>query len=148
MSPITAQTPFVPGPIVSAGATSLADSISGQPFISEGLLDYFRAMLIGIVSARIQGSAVDTLDGTAKTTIIWKLTQGILQPGNSEKLSIQAEGERSWQNGLLHTTPDFNVATDTILIIKDVPYRVMEKKDFSVNGYVEYQILETYAARN
>lgn len=148
MSALSPQPPFVPGPIISAGAVSLSDSISGQPYMTESLLDYFRSITIGVVTAAIQDTSVDTQDGTARETIRWTTTYGCFQPGSAEKLEIKPEGERSWKNGVLHTLPAFNVPTDTVLIVKNARYRVMETKDFSDNGYVRYQLLETYVRRS
>lgn len=139
MIPVTVQTPFSPGPIASAGAVPLEDSVGGQPVMGETLLDWFRPIVVGTITTAIDEG------GAAKETVREVRTSGCFQAGEGEKLDVQAGGERSWQTGLLHTTPDFNVPTDTLLRIRGVRYRIMKKGDYSVNGFVRYELLETYA---
>lgn len=136
--------PFVPGPIAMGRDVPLSASSGGQPVISEALLDNFRPMTIGVVTAAIQGSDVPQLDGTAKETVREVKTSGCTQPVG-ESLAVQAEGERSWEKILLHTTPDFNVGTDAIVVISGTRYRIVDKRDWSVNGYVRYELHQDYA---
>jgi len=145
--PVTAKTPFVPGPIISAGKTPLAGSVSGQPILSEAILDWFRDMTIGIVTAAPQGSLDPTQDGVVSETVRSVRTSGCFQPGDPEKLDILPGGERSWQTGLLHTVAAFNVPTDSILVIAQVRYRITFKRDFSANGFVRYDLLEDYTPK-
>lgn len=150
MSQITAQqnqseeVPFVVGPVASAGLTPLSRSSSGQPIMSEAILDWFRPMTIGVVTAEIQGSDDPTMDGVAKSIVRFVTTNGCVQPGKATKLDIQAGGERSWASCVMHTTPDFNLDTDNVVLIEDTRYRIMEARDFSVNGYIRYELAEDY----
>ena len=138
--------PFVPGPVTCARNFNLSDSSSAQPIMTEATLDWFRPMAIGIVDGTIQDGTLDaTMDGVVKETIRWVETSGCVQPGAGEKLDVKAEGERSWDSALLHTSPDFNVETGTIVVVKGVRYEVMVKNDFSANGFCRYELLQTYA---
>lgn len=144
MNPVTIRTPFVPGPVACARDVPLVVSSSGQPILDEALLDYFAPIIIGLITTKIQNSDDPRVDGTSKETVREVRTSGCFQAGPGESLAIGSGGERSWQNGLLHTTPDFNVQTDTILRIAGVRYRIMKKGDWSVNGFVRYELLEDY----
>lgn len=140
------QTPFVPGPIMCGRDFPLSDVSSAQPIMTEAVLDWFRPISIGVVTATPQNGADDaTQDGVVVETTRWVSTSGCWQPGAPEKLEVLAGGERSWDNGILHTTPDFNVPTDTKLIVRGLPYRVMSKLDYSANGYCRYELVEDYA---
>lgn len=139
------KTPFVPGPIACAGDVPLSESSSGQPVMAEAILDYFRPITIGVVTADVQdGSDGDDQDGVVKEIVRKVRTSGVIRPGGPEKLEVLSGGERSWQSSVLYTTPDFNVDTDTKIAIEGTNYRVMSSTDYSVNGYVRYDIMEDY----
>lgn len=143
---MSAKPPFVPGPVACARNVPLYASSSGQPVMGEAILDYFMPMRLGLVTSTPQGSADPAQDGVAKEIIRWVETSGCLQPGKGEKLDILAGGERSWQSAILHTLSDFNVPTDTVIIMADeTRNRIMRKSDFSANGYVRYELLQDYA---
>ena len=139
MSLVSDAVPFAPGPIASAGRVPLAQSLSGQPTIGDALLGLFSAIVVGVITTRNNAA------GVAVETVREVRTAGVWQPGEGETLEIKEEGERSWQNGLLHTAADFNVATDCGIRIDGVRYRITGKKDFSRNGFVRYELLEGYA---
>lgn len=141
------QTPFIPGPIASAAKLRLVESAGGQPNVGEALLDWFVPIVIGVITVAIgDGAEGDEANaGVAKETMREVRTSGCFLAGDGAKLDVQAGGERSWENGTLYTTPDFNVATDSKLRIVGVRYRIMKKGDWSVNGYVRYELLEDYA---
>lgn len=137
--------PFVPGPVACAGDVPLSESSSGQPVMAEAILDWFRPMWISVITTTIQGTDDDdTQDGIAKEVERKVQTSGCVQAGDDEKLDIKAEGERSWASCMLHTTPDFNVPTDTVMRVEGTKYRVVAVKDMSVNGYIRYKLQEDY----
>lgn len=139
------QTPFVPGPIACARDVPLSEASSGQPVMGDVLLDWFRPLRIGRVTASIGSSLAPETDGVATESVRWVRTSGVVLNGAGEKLEITAEGERSWQNALLFTTADFDVPTDSVIQIKGVRFRVMKKADRTVNGFARYELLEDYA---
>lgn len=142
------KTPFVPGPIACAGDVPLSDSSSGQPVMAEAILDYFRPITIGVVTTVVQNGDEDpTQDGVVKEITRTVRTAGVVRPGGPEKLEVLSGGERSWQSSVLYTTPDFNVDTDTKIVIEGTNYRVMSSTDYSVNGYVRYDLEEDYERR-
>lgn len=145
MNPVTVQVPFAPGPVFSAGSLPLRHSSGGQPFMGETLLDWFEPMVLGVITTVIQtGEEDETQNGVAKETVREVATQGCFQAGTGEKLDIQSVGERSWQNGVLHTMSDFNVPTDSIIRNCAVRYRIKAKGDYSTNGFIRYELVEDY----
>ena len=139
MSRVTDTVPFAPGPIACARDLPLFSTVSGQPAIGDALLGLFAAIVVGVISTKINAA------GVATETVREVRTAGVFQPGSGETLEIKEEGERSWANALLHTTSDFNVPTDSGIRIDGVRYRIMSKKDFSRNGFVRYELLEGYS---
>lgn len=138
---------FAHAPIACAARRGLNGFVSGQPVVKEAILDTFRPIVIGVATTSIEGDANPRRSGRAKTFFRDVQTSGCFQAGPGEKLEVQAEGERSLQNALLHTTPDFNVPTDTLVKIDGTNYRVMAVRDYSVNGFVAYELTEDYERR-
>jgi hypothetical protein len=101
-------------------------------------------MVVGIVTAQPDTTGEPAKVGTVTEVIREENTSGCLLPGDPEDLDIAPAGARSWQSNLLYTVPSFNVPTDTRLRINGMKYRVMKKRDFSVNGYVKYWLVEGY----
>ncbi len=143
MTAVAPKAPFAPGPIALGREVPLSASSSGQP-VMEAILDWFRPMTIGVVSSKPQGGADPAAAGVTRQSTREVKTEGCLQAGDGEKLEILDEGERSIASGLLHTTPDFNVPNDSAIVIDKVRFRVMSKKDFSVNGFIRYEITQDY----
>lgn len=142
---VAEKTPFIPGPVMCARNFTLSSMSSGQPVMAEAILDWFRPMTIGVVTAEPQGSEDESQDGVVKERVRSVRTSGVIEPGEKEKLDILAGGERSWESSVLWTTPDFNVPTDSVIVLDTKRYRVTAKKDFTANGYVRYEIGEDYA---
>jgi hypothetical protein len=66
---------------------------------------------------------------------------GVLQTIDPQKLSVQAEGQRKWNQYTLWTTNMLEL--DTIIIdSKDVKYRIMTKANWDGGGYNEYELME------
>lgn len=132
-----------PGPVFQAGlAPSIEAAQTTQPSMRGTLAGWFKPMTIGVVTEAITGGG--ETDGQAKASVRELKTSGMMQPGDAEQLTIQSQGQRSWDNFMLHVYRQLDVRTDTRIIIKDVPYRVMGRKDFIANGYIRYDLMEDY----
>lgn len=71
--------------------------------------------------------------------------QGVWQPLKDEQLQFKPEGQRSWSWFWLHVKAEaLNLNTADKVIFNGERYKVMEKKDYSLNGYVEYQLCRDY----
>ncbi len=141
--PRGAQAPFVPGPLTCGRDFPLSQFSSGQPVISS-ILDWFVPTEVAVVTSGPQGGGDPREDGVAKETLRKVKTSGCFQPGDPSRVKQSADGDRTFKNGLLHTTPDFNVPNGTVFILEGTRYRVMAVKDHTRNGFVRYDLLEDY----
>lgn len=70
---------------------------------------------------------------------------GVWQPLKDEILELKPEGQRSWSWYWIHAkNGTLNLNTADKIIYQGKKYKVMQRKDYSLNGYVEYQVVEDY----
>ena len=84
-------------------------------------------------------------DGDLSTTEEYITFQGVWQPLRDEQLQLKPEGQRSWEWYWIHAKAEtLNLNTADKVIFNGERYKVMNKKDYSLNGYVEYQVIRDY----
>jgi len=125
-----------PGPVLSAGTTVKVVDAVPMPSMRGAILGWFRPLIIGFTTSQIQE------DGTNKPFFRELQTSGVLQP-RGEKLDRQSGGGRSWQHWELHCLPNLVVNTNDRIRIKNTWYTVMEKADYTANGFVRYDLTES-----
>lgn len=70
---------------------------------------------------------------------------GVWQPLSAEQLNLLPEGQRSWENVWIHCKSSrLNLETGDKVIFKDRRYKITQKKDYGLNGYVEYMLIRDY----
>lgn len=68
--------------------------------------------------------------------------QGVWQPLNMERLMSKPEGQRSWSWFWIHAKAGtLNLNTADKVIFQGKRYKIMSKKDYSLNGFVEYEAI-------
>ena len=71
--------------------------------------------------------------------------QGVFQPLRDEQLQYKPEGERSWSWYWIHAKAGtLNLKTQDKIIFENKKYKVMSVKDYSLYGYIEYQVIADY----
>ncbi len=131
-----------PGPVFRAGlAPSIVAAQTTLPSMRGTVLGWFKPMIVGIVTETIAAGGVR--DGQSVSTVREMRTSGVII-ADEEEIDIKAEGQRSWARSFLYVLPQLDVATDTRLKIAGKFYRVTKKKNFTVNGYIRYVVLEDY----
>ena len=71
--------------------------------------------------------------------------QGVFQPLRDEQLQYKPEGERSWSWYWIHAKAGtLNLKTQDKIIFENKKYKVMSVKDYSLYGYIEYQVVADY----
>lgn len=71
--------------------------------------------------------------------------QGVWQPLSAEQLSLLPEGQRSWENVWIHCkSSQLNLETADKVIFNNRRYKITQKKDYGLNGYVEYMLIRDY----
>ena len=87
----------------------------------------------------------NVIDGDLSTTEEVINFKGVWQPLKDEALELKPEGQRSWEWIWIHAqASELNLETGDKIIFQDKRYKVMQKKDYSLNSYVEYQLCRDY----
>lgn len=90
--------------------------------------------LIKITQSIIDGDAV-------KTEQVINF-QGVWQPLRDEQLQFKPEGQRSWSWYWVHAKAGtLNLKTQDKVIFQGKRYKVMSVKDYSLNGFIEYELI-------
>lgn len=72
---------------------------------------------------------------------------GVWQPLKDEQLVSKPEGQRSWEWIWIHAVAGtLNLTTADKVIFNNKRYKIMAVKDYSLNGYIEYQLVRDYDA--
>lgn len=70
---------------------------------------------------------------------------GCFQPLKDEQLQFLPENQRSWSWYWIHAKAGtLNLQTADKIIFEGKRYKVMTVKDYSLNGFIEYGIIEDY----
>lgn len=70
---------------------------------------------------------------------------GVWQPLRDEELQFKPEGQRSWEWYWIHAKSGaVNLQTQDKFIFQNKRYKVMAIKDYSLNGFIEYQVVRDY----
>lgn len=83
-----------------------------------------------------------TNNGDVETTEEYINFQGVWQPLKMEILMSKPEGQRSWNWFWIHAKAGtLNLNTADKVIFQGKRYKIMNKKDYSLNGFVEYEAI-------
>lgn len=124
-------------PIKNASDVSLADNPGTLPNLSEAMTSWFQTMTFTRLTKAIVNFS------TVETPVSYTFT-GVKQPFSPEQLEMKPEGMRSWKWFTIHALPDLILATDDIITLTGIDYRVMTKRDYKEYGYVQYEVVEDY----
>lgn len=70
---------------------------------------------------------------------------GVWQPLRDEELQFKPENQRSWSWYWVHAkSGTLNLQTQDKFLFQDKRYKVMSVKDYSLNGFIEYQVVRDY----
>lgn len=93
--------------------------------------------LIKITQSITEGDVV-----TTETPISF---MGVWQPLRDEQLQFKPEGQRSWSWYWIHAKAGtLNLQTQDKIKFQGKQYKVMNLKDYSLNGYIEYEVVLDY----
>lgn len=111
---------------------------SGMPQMNTTLTGWEVPLtLVKIVQSVVEGDLQ-----TTETQITFK---GVWQPLKDEALELKPEGQRSWEWIWIHAqSSQLNLETADKVIFNNKRYKVMEKKDYGLNSFVEYQLCRDY----
>lgn len=69
---------------------------------------------------------------------------GMVQPLSPETLKLKPLESRSWEWLMIHTKEILELNTNDLVGYLGKNYKVMLKKNYYVNGYFEYHLVEDY----
>lgn len=93
--------------------------------------------LVKVVQNVVEGDLV-----TEETNITF---QGVIQPLKTEQLMAKPENMRSWEWLWIHVkSGSLNLHTGDKIKFNNKLFKVMGTKDYSLNGFVEYEIVRDY----
>lgn len=70
---------------------------------------------------------------------------GVWQPFSMQQLALLPEGQRSWSHYWLHIkSGELDLQTADKFIFENHRYKVIELKDYHLNGFIEYHVILDY----
>lgn len=97
---------------------------------------------VPLTLVRITQNVVDGDVENTETVINFK---GVWQPFSMQQLSLLPEGQRSWSHYWIHTkSGELDLKTADKFIFENQRYKVIEIKDYHLNGYMEYHVILDY----
>lgn len=93
--------------------------------------------LIKITQNVVEGDVIQT-----ETPINF---MGVWQPLRDEQLQFKPEGQRSWSWYWIHAkSGTLNLQTQDKIKFQGKRYKVMSVKDYSLDGFIEYEVILDY----
>lgn len=85
------------------------------------------------------------VEGDLQTTETQIKFQGVWQPFSMQQLALLPEGQRSWSHYWLHLKSGIlDLKTADKFIFEGHRYKVIELKDYHLNGFIEYHVVLDY----
>lgn len=122
---------------------SISNTIkSGMPQMASTLTGWEIPLTITkVIQNVVEGDLV-----TSEQTINF---QGVWQPLKDEALELKPEGQRSWEWVWVHArATELNLETGDKITFKNRRYKVIQKKDYGLNSFVEYELCRDYETSN
>lgn len=114
-------------------------AFSQMPNMSNTLTGWETSITLEIVSQDV------TSDGEATFTTQQVTFLGVVQPLRTEQLELKPEGQRSWEWLWIHAkSGTLNLHTADKILFNSKTYKVEGVKDYSLNGFVEYELVRDY----
>ena len=91
---------------------------------------------------QVDGEFVD-VDQKQKIEAVW-------QPLKTQEILLKPEGQRNWDWQQMHVNANayLPLMVGQRIYINNVYYKVMAKKDYSLNGYYEYHVVRDFGGNN
>lgn len=107
------------------------------PDVSGALTDYFQLMTF----IRVLKTTIGFQDVETATPINFR---GQIQPLSSRRLELKPEGQRAWTWFLVYSDPVLTLDVDEVVNYNGQQTRVMARKDYSIYGYIEYEMVQDW----
>lgn len=107
------------------------------PDVSAGIQMWFQPIRIDVVFKQNRGGYLQEFINTFRNQA-FKIAQ------SPQQLMMKPEGQRDWKWHTLYMNGEPKLKVDDIIVIQNMKYRVMQKRDNSEYSCVEYELLEDY----
>lgn len=116
----------------------LLNQLSGMPQMGAAFSGWFVPIQIGKVTETI-------VDGLVSYAVALIRFRGVFQPFSQKQLMLKPEGQRSWQWVQIHAQAgSLNLENGDKIVYGDTRYKVMAQNDYSLNGFIEYHLVEDF----
>lgn len=115
----------------------LNQSSGTMPDLSGAILNWFQPMTFGVVTKTVVNFQV-------RETKVDVTFQGVWQPMKPQSIRMKPEGQRSWKWFTVHALPSLQLTPDEVITYLGVQYRVADKLDYKLDGFVEYHLCQDY----
>jgi len=123
--------------INNAANRPLNEQFTETPDVSGALQQNYQPMVFEPVGKIVQGFQVAETGNPQNF-------RGVVQPFSERALLLKPEGQRSWTWLLLHSDTALVVNTDDVVIWRGKQTRVMSRKDYSLYGFIEYNLVQDW----
>ena len=123
--------------IANAANRPLFDKSGSVPDVSGALQDYYQSLVFVRVGKVVKGYQLQE----APTPINFR---GTIQPFTPRQLQMKPEGERAWTWFTMHSDPVLKLQVDDVVLWNNIQTRIMSRTDFSLYGYVEYNLVQDW----
>jgi len=113
------------------------NQVSQMPNMANTLSGWLTKLTFGVVTK-------EQLGFYTKETVNNISFMGVWQPLDNDRLRIKPEGQRDWKWYWVHSQIDLGLKDDDTIIFNGKQYRVMANKDWHLNGYYEYEVIEDF----
>lgn len=114
------------------------NEITGMPNVSSTLDGWVHPIKLAKIERKI-------VDGISKPTKVYYDAQGTIQPLSPEQIRLKDEGQRAWSWWQIHVKiGNVELIPDDRIEYNGLDLKVMAKRNYNLNGYVEYHAIEDY----
>ncbi len=125
------------GSIKNAANTLLNVQTGSIPNVGGAMRDWFQPMVFTrVTKSTVAFQLVETAENIS--------FRGVIQPLTSRDLIQKPEGQRAWTWLWLHADPSLTLNVDEIVTYNGVATRIMARKNYTIYGYVEYQLVQDW----
>lgn len=125
------------GPISNAKNRPINVQTGTVPNVGGALRNWFQPMTFTVVTKT--NVAFQLVESAVEISF-----QGVIQPLTGRRLEIKPEGQRAWNWSWLHADPSLSLDVDDVVTYLGVQTRIMSRKDYTIYGYVEYEIVQDW----
>jgi hypothetical protein len=115
-----------------------------SPYVSAGLPNVANAVAGYCLPITVKRLTKTLVNGDLVETEDVQSGRGAIQPFTASQLMIKPEGQRTWVWEALYVVSGVDLSLDDVVTIFDRDFRVMSKRDFTLYGYIKYELVEGY----